>query len=78
MLSNVCGFIISHYVIKYKIKVLQSIVRFVACLCGTWKLIESVKTISIENVITGVLDKNKEHYLRYNDKAKIYDVLRHI
>ena len=30
-------------------------------------LIESVKTTSMENVSTGVLDKNKEHYLRCKD-----------
>ena len=32
--------------------------------------IGSVKTISMENVSTGVLDKNKQHYLRCKDKAK--------
>ena len=33
----------------------------------------------MENVSTGVLDKNKEHYLRSKDKAeKSYDVLGHI
>ena len=33
----------------------------------------------MENVNTGVLDKNKEHSLRCKDKAKIsYGVLRHI
>ena len=32
--------------------------------------IESVKATSMENVSTGVLDKNKEHYLRCKDKAK--------
>ena len=32
--------------------------------------IESVKTTSMENASTGVLDKNKEHYLRCKDKAK--------
>ena len=44
-----------------------------------WSLsIESVKTTSIENVSTGVLDKNKEHYLRCKDKGKkSYDVLKH-
>ena len=31
---------------------------------------DSVKTTSVENVSTGVLDKNKEHYLRCKDKAK--------
>ena len=40
--------------------------------------IESVKTTSMENVSTGVLDRIKEHYLKYIDKAeKSYDVLRH-
>ena len=39
----------------------------------------SIKATSMENVSTGVLDKNKEHYLRCNDKAgKSSDVLRHI
>ena len=38
-----------------------------------------MKTASMENVSAGVLDKNKEHYLRSKDKAlKAYDVLRHI
>ena len=38
-----------------------------------------MKTTSMETVSTGVLDKNKEHYLRSKDKAeKSYDVLRHI
>ena len=33
----------------------------------------------MENVRTGVLDKNKEHYLKSKDKAeKSYDVLSHI
>ena len=32
--------------------------------------IESVKTMSMENVGTWVLDKNKEHYLRCKVKAK--------
>ena len=33
----------------------------------------------MENVSTGVLDKNKEHYLRCKDKVvNSYDVLRHI
>ena len=32
--------------------------------------IESVNTTSMENVSTGVLDENKEHYLRCTDKAK--------
>ena len=40
---------------------------------------ESVKTTFMENVSTGVLDKNKEHYLRCKDKAeKSYDVSIHI
>ena len=35
--------------------------------------------MSMENVSTGVLDENGEHYLRCNDKAKnSCDVLRHI
>ena len=38
-----------------------------------------MKTTSMETVSTGVLDKNKEHYLRSKDKAeKVYDVSRHI
>ena len=33
----------------------------------------------MENVSTGVLDKNKEHYLRCKDKAeKSHDVISHI
>ena len=32
--------------------------------------IVSVKIPSMENVSTGVLDKNKEHYLRCEDKVK--------
>ena len=40
---------------------------------------ESMKTTSMEAISTGVLDKNKEHYLRSKDKAeKLYDVLRHV
>ena len=31
--------------------------------------IERVKTTYMENVSTGVIDKNKEHYLRCKDKA---------
>ena len=32
--------------------------------------------MSMENVSTGVLDKYKEYYLRYNDEAKkSYDVM---
>ena len=38
----------------------------------TMHLVESVKTTSMENVSAGVLDKNKEHYLRCKDKAKKY------
>ena len=38
-------------------------------------LIESMKTMSMETVSTGVLDKNKEHYLRSEYKAeKSYDL----
>ena len=41
--------------------------------------IQSIKTTSQENISTGILDKNIEHYLRCKDKAeKTYDVLRHI
>ena len=41
--------------------------------------IESIKTTYMENVNTGVLDKNKEPYLRSKDKAeKSNDVLRQI
>ena len=35
-----------------------------------YMIMESVKTTSVENISTGVLDKNKEHYLRCKDKAK--------
>ena len=42
-------------------------------------MIESIKATYIENVRTGVLDKNKEHYLRCKDNAeKSDDVVRHI
>ena len=42
-------------------------------------MIESVKNTSMDDVSTGVLDRNKEHYLRCKDKAETsYDVLRHI
>ena len=35
--------------------------------------------MTMENVSTGVLDKDKEHYLRCKDKAEnSYDVLRHM
>ena len=38
-----------------------------------------MKTTSMETVSTGVLDKNKEHYLRSKHKAeKSYDILRHM
>ena len=40
--------------------------------------IESVKTTSMESVSTGVLGKNIEHNLRSGNKAKKYDILRHI
>ena len=33
-------------------------------------MLESVKITSMENNSTGVLDKNKEHYLRWKDKQK--------
>ena len=40
---------------------------------------ESIKTTSMEKVSTGVLDENKERYLRSKDLAeKSYDALRHI
>ena len=43
------------------------------------KSIESIKTMSMENVSRGVLDKNKEHCLRCQVKVeKSYDVLRQI
>ena len=43
------------------------------------KLKESIKTTSMENVSTGVIEKNKEQYLRSKDKAeKWYDISRHI
>ena len=42
------------------------------------KCIKTTSMENVENVGTGVLDKNKEHYLRCTDKAKkSYDVLRH-
>ena len=42
-------------------------------------LMESIKTTSMETVGTGVLDKNKEHYLRSKDKAeKSSDVSGHM
>ena len=34
------------------------------------EVIESMKTTSMEAISTGVLDKNKEHYLRSKDKAE--------
>ena len=38
-----------------------------------------MKTTSKDTVSTGILDKDKEHYLRSKDKAeKSYDVLRHV
>ena len=38
-----------------------------------------MKTTSMETFCTGVLDRNKEHYLKSKDKAEeSYDVLRHI
>ena len=38
-----------------------------------------MKTTFMETFSTGVLDKNKEHYLKSKDKAeKAYDVSRHI
>ena len=41
--------------------------------------IESMKTTSMETVSTGVLDKNKEHYLRSKDKVeKLCDVSKHM
>ena len=41
--------------------------------------IKSMKTTSVETVSTGVLDKNKEHYLKSKVEAeKSYYVLRHI
>ena len=33
-------------------------------------IVESIKTTSMENVSKGVLDKNTEHYLRCQNKAK--------
>ena len=43
------------------------------------EMIGSINTTSMGNVSTGVLDKNKEHYLKCKDKAeKSYDVLRKI
>ena len=43
----------------------------------TW--IESVKTTFMKNVSTGILDENKEHYLRCKNKdKKSYDVWRHM
>ena len=42
-------------------------------------ILERMKTTSMENVSTGVLDKDKQHYLRCRDKAeKSHDVLRHV
>ena len=39
----------------------------------------NTKTTSMENFCTGVLGKNKEHYLRCKNKAeKSYGVFRHI
>ena len=47
--------------------------------CSNYFTIESVKATSMENVSTGVLHKNEEHYLRCKDKAKkAYDVLSNI
>ena len=41
--------------------------------------IEIVKIMSLENVNTGILGENKEHYLRCKDKAKqSHGALRHI
>ena len=40
---------------------------------------ESIRTTSMENVSTGVLEKNEEHYLGSKDKAeKWYDVSRYM
>ena len=37
-----------------------------------------MKITSMETVSTGVLDENKEHYLRSKDKAEKSYVLRHV
>ena len=37
---------------------------------GDVQSIESIETTSMETVSTGVLDENKEHYLRSKDKAE--------
>ena len=43
------------------------------------QMVDRIKTTSMENVSTGVLEKNIEHYLRSKDKAeKWYDVSRYI
>ena len=56
--------------IQYVIHVMLPIKKF--------RYIECIKTTSMENVSRGVLDKNKEHYLRCKDKAqKSLGALRH-
>ena len=38
-----------------------------------------MKTMSMENVSTGVRDKNKDYFLRSKDIAEIsYDIMRHV
>ena len=44
-------------------------------MCFIWYHVESMKTTSMEPVSTGVLDKNKEHYLRSKDKDCIHHEL---
>ena len=34
------------------------------------QMVDRIKTTSMENVSTGVLEKNIEHYLRSKDKAE--------
>ena len=49
------------------------------CMCQTELVLsESIKTMSVENVSTGELNKNKEHFLRCKHASeKSYDVIRH-
>ena len=41
---------------------------------AAYDLIESMKTLSMENVSTGALVENKEHYLSCNEDAKSPDI----
>ena len=55
---------------RFRLLILSCHISTIAHFDAVPFILEGIKTTSMGNVNTGVLEKNKEHYLRSKDKAE--------